>query len=194
MYIIIGLGNPSDKYNGTRHNIGFDTIDRLAQEYGISLNTYKHKALCGKGNIAGSVVILAKPLTYMNLSGESVRELVNFYKADIEQEIIVVYDDISLETGQLRIKSKGSAGGHNGIKNIIAQTGTQNFYRIKIGVGPKPAQMELVNYVLGRFDPVDRVKAEEGKMEAVKAATMIIAEGIDKTMNVFNALKNRHKE
>ncbi len=135
MYIIVGLGNPTRKYEGTKHNVGFDTIDYLVDEYGIPSSGLGHKAMYGKGMIAGQKVLLAKPMTYMNLSGESVRELVNYYKIDPEEELIVVYDDISLAPGQIRIRKKGSAGGHNGIKNIIANLGTDKFQRIKIGVG-----------------------------------------------------------
>ena len=135
MYIIVGLGNPTAQYEGTRHNVGFAVIDELAQKYNISMDIKKHKAYCGKGMIEGQKVILAKPQTYMNLSGESVRSLLDFYKIDEEEELIVIYDDISLDVGQLRIRKKGSAGGHNGIKNIIAHLGHSVFPRIKVGVG-----------------------------------------------------------
>ena len=151
MYIIIGLGNPTAQYEGTRHNVGFDVIDRLAEKYNIAVDTKKHRAYIGKGMIDGQKVILAKPQTYMNLSGESVRELAEYYKVDPEQEILVIYDDISLDVGQLRIRKKGSAGGHNGIKNIIAHLGTQVFPRIKVGVGEKPKNYDLADYVLGHF-------------------------------------------
>ena len=123
MYIIVGLGNPGKQYAHTRHNVGFDTIDVLAERYGISVDAKKHKALYGKGIVEGNRVVLAKPQTFMNLSGESVRELIDFYKIDETEELIVIYDDISLEPGQLRLRAKGSAGGHNGIKNIIAHLG-----------------------------------------------------------------------
>ena len=126
MYIIVGLGNPESKYNGTRHNIGFSAITALADANNISLDMKKHKALCGKGVIAGQKVLLAEPLTYMNLSGESVRELVDYYKVDPTDELIIIYDDINLAPGKLRIREKGSAGGHNGIKNIIAHLGSQD--------------------------------------------------------------------
>ena len=138
MKIIVGLGNPTSQYVGTRHNIGFAVIDELSKEYNIAVDTKKHKALCGKGVIDGQKVILAQPLTYMNLSGESIRELVDYYKIDPESELIVIYDDINLAPGKLRIRAKGSAGGHNGIKNIIAHLGTEKFYRVRIGVGEKP--------------------------------------------------------
>ena len=120
MFIIAGLGNPDKQYEGTRHNVGFDVIDRIAEKYNISVDTKKHRALIGKGVIEGQKVILAKPQTYMNLSGESIRSLLDYYKVDEEQELLVIYDDISLDVGQLRIREKGSAGGHNGIKNIIS--------------------------------------------------------------------------
>ena len=136
MYIIAGLGNPTREYEKTRHNVGFDTIDVLADKLNTSVDEKKFKGLYGKGIIAGEKVILLKPQTFMNLSGESVREAADFYKVDPEH-IIVIYDDISLDVGQLRIRKKGSAGGHNGIKNIIAHLGTQEFPRIKVGVGDK---------------------------------------------------------
>ena len=128
MRIIIGLGNPNDKYQATRHNIGWDAITRISDDYRIPLDFKKHKAICGKGYIEGEKVILAQPVTYMNLSGESVRELVDYYKVSPE-EIIVIYDDVSLEVGQLRIRKKGSAGGHNGIKSIISHLGSEDFPR-----------------------------------------------------------------
>ncbi|MDE6608837.1 MAG: aminoacyl-tRNA hydrolase, partial [Lachnospiraceae bacterium] len=127
MYIIVGLGNPTREYENTRHNIGFDTIDAIANKYDIAVLEKKHKALIGKGFIDGKKVILAKPLTYMNLSGESVRELVDYYKIEETEELIVIFDDISLDVGQLRIRKKGSAGGHNGVKNIIKQLGHDTF-------------------------------------------------------------------
>ena len=148
MYIIIGLGNPTAQYEGTRHNVGFDVIDRLGEKYNIAVDTKKHKAYIGKGMIDGQKVILVKPQTYMN---QSVRELVDYYKVDAEEEVLVIYDDISLDVGQLRIRKKGSAGGHNGIKNIIAHLGTQVFPRIKVGVGEKPKNYDLADYVLDTF-------------------------------------------
>ncbi len=139
------------KYDKTRHNIGFDTIDALADKYNISMNEKKHKALCGTGVIDGVKVLLAKPQTYMNLSGDSVAEIVNFYKIDPEEEMIVIFDDISLAPGNIRVRKKGSAGGHNGIKSIIARTGTQNFMRIKVGVGEKPGRMGSGRSCAGTF-------------------------------------------
>lgn len=148
MVIIAGLGNPTKEYEHTRHNVGFDTIDCIADQYGISINEKKHRALVGKGMIEGQKVILLKPQTFMNLSGESIRAAVDFYKVDEKEELIVIYDDISLPPGQLRIRKKGSAGGHNGIKNIIAHLGHDTFMRIKVGVGEKPAGYDLADYVL----------------------------------------------
>ena len=131
MFLIAGLGNPDKKYEKTRHNIGFDTVDALAEKYNISITEKKHKALCGSGVIEGVKVILAKPQTYMNLSGESIAEIVNFYKLDPESEMLIIFDDISLAPGNIRVRKKGSAGGHNGIKSIISSVGTSNFMRIK---------------------------------------------------------------
>lgn len=189
MFIIVGLGNPSSRYEGTRHNIGFDVIDRISEEYHIPVDTRKHRALIGKGVIDGTKVILAKPQTFMNLSGESVRELVDYYKIDEENELIVVYDDISLDVGKIRIRKKGSAGGHNGIKNIIAHMGTQEFPRVRIGVGAKPDRMDLADYVLGRFSQVERPVMEDAFEEAAEAAIAVVEDGIDAAMNRFNRKK-----
>ena len=191
MYIIIGLGNPTKKYSATRHNIGFDVIDSLALAHGIKVNTNKHKALCGKGIIYGNNVVLAKPLTYMNLSGESVRAIIDFYKADIESELIVIYDDIDLDLGQVRVRLKGSAGGHNGMKSIISHLSSQNFYRVRVGIGNKPEEMQLADYVLSHFDKIDRSKADEGIKDAVGAIETIISSGIEKSMNKYNISKKQ---
>lgn len=150
MFLIVGLGNPGVEYAATRHNIGFDMITYLSDKYNIPVNSREGKALVGKGILAGEKVMLAQPQTYMNLSGESVRALMDYYRIDIE-DLMVIYDDISLDVGQIRMRGKGSAGGHNGIKNIIQHTGTQEFARIKIGVGQKPEGGDLVKHVLGRF-------------------------------------------
>jgi PTH1 family peptidyl-tRNA hydrolase len=185
MYIIIGLGNPTREYEATRHNVGFDAITRLADDNNISLDTKKHKAICGKGMIGGEKVILAKPQTYMNLSGESVRELMDFYKVT-KEEIIVVYDDISLDVGQLRIRTKGSAGGHNGIKNIIAHLSSDEFCRIKIGVGDKPKNWDLADYVLARFPKEEEPMIREALEKVSKACETIIKEGAQVAMNLYN--------
>ena len=186
MFLIVGLGNPTKQYEKTRHNIGFDVMDALADKYNISISENKHKALCGKGVIEGMKVVLAKPQTYMNLSGESVAELVNYYKLDPESELIVVFDDISLEPGNIRIRKKGSAGGHNGIKNIIAMTGTQNFMRIKVGVGEKPKGWDLADYVLGRFSKEEEPVVREALEKAAKACSEIITEDVTSAMNKYN--------
>ena len=189
MKIIAGLGNPTDQYKGTRHNVGFMAIDKLAEELKINVNQHKYKALTGTGFIAGQRVLLMKPLTYMNLSGESIRAAADFFKVEPE-DILIIYDDISLEPGQLRIRRKGSAGGHNGIKNIIAHLGTQEFPRIKVGVGAKPPRMDLADYVLGRFSAEDRRVMEEAFKTAAKAAQVMITDGAEAAMNQFNG----HKE
>lgn len=186
MHIIVGLGNPTREYENTRHNIGFDVIDRIADAYSISVLEKKHKALIGKGVIQGEKVILAKPQTYMNLSGESVRQLIDYYKADEESELIVIYDDISLDVGQLRIRKKGSAGGHNGIKNIIAHLGHDVFPRIKMGVGEKPKGYDLADYVLGHFTKEERKIMDESAATAVKAVELMLRGEIDEAMNLYN--------
>lgn len=189
MFIIAGLGNPTSQYEGTRHNIGFDVMDALAEKYNISISEKKHKALCGKGVIEGEKVLLVKPQTYMNLSGESIAEILNYYKLDAEEDFLVVFDDISLAPGNIRIRKKGSAGGHNGIKNIIAMTGTQNFKRIKVGVGEKPKGWDLADYVLGRFSDEDRKKVNDAIEDAIGAVSMILRGEADQAMNCYNAKK-----
>ena len=189
MFIIAGLGNPDRQYEGTRHNVGFDVIDRLADKYNIAVDVKKHRALLGKGVIEGQKVILAKPQTYMNLSGESIRSLVDYYKIDGEHELLVIYDDINLGVGQLRIREKGSAGGHNGIKNIIAHLGTQVFPRIRVGVGEKPSRYDLADYVLGHFSKAEKELMDEGYDHAVKAVGMILSGRIGDAMSEYNRKK-----
>lgn len=188
MYLIAGLGNPTKEYDKTRHNVGFSVIDVLADRYRIDISEKKHKALCGRGVIEGQKVLLLKPQTFMNLSGESIRAAADYYKIEPE-EMIVIYDDISLDPGQLRIRLKGSAGGHNGIKNIIANLGTQDFPRIKVGVGAKPPRMELADYVLSRFGAGEQKLMEEAFGEAAEAAVMMMTDGAERAMNHFNAKK-----
>ncbi|MEG1458066.1 MAG: aminoacyl-tRNA hydrolase [Acetivibrio sp.] len=185
MFIVIGLGNPTREYQATRHNIGFDAITRIADDNKISMDLKKHKAICGKGYIAGQKVILAQPQTYMNVSGESVRELMDYYKVK-EEEIIIIYDDISLDVGKLRVRPKGSAGGHNGIKSIIQHMGTQEFARIRIGVGDKPKGWDLADYVLGRFSTEEEKTIREALKLASEACETIITEGVEAAMNRFN--------
>ena len=186
MFVIVGLGNPTAQYEGTRHNAGFDVIDVLAEKYNISVDARKCRAFCGKGVIAGQKVLLVKPQTYMNLSGESVGGIVNYYKIDPESDLLVIYDDISLDVGQLRIRKKGSAGGHNGIKSIIAHLGTTVFPRIKVGVGEKPKNYDLADYVLGHFSKQERELMEEGYEHASDAVEQIVQGEIETAMNVFN--------
>lgn len=186
MYIIVGLGNPTKEYDKTRHNIGFMLIDELADRFDIHITTIQHKALVGKGIINGQKVLLAKPQTYMNLSGESVKELVDYYKVDPESELIIISDDIDLPPGYIRVRPKGSAGGHNGLKNIIALTGTQEFNRVRIGVGKKPPKMDLADYVLGHFKEEDKEPMKNGINDAIDAIEMILEDKIDEAMNKHN--------
>ena len=186
MVIIVGLGNPKKEYENTRHNIGFMAIDALAEKYNISVLDCKHKALIGKGIINGYKVVLVKPLTYMNLSGEAVRAVIDYYKADAESELIVIYDDVSLDVGQLRIRKKGSAGGHNGIKNIIAQLGHDVFLRIKIGVGEKPKGYDLADYVLGHFSKEELAVMQESLCKVDGAVNLMLAGEVDQAMNDYN--------
>lgn len=189
MKIIAGLGNPTKEYEGTRHNIGFSVIDRIADQYNISMTEKKHKAICGKGVLEGQKVVLMKPQTYMNLSGESIIEAVKFYKINPEEDLIVIYDDIDLEVGRLRIRAKGSAGGHNGMKNIIAHLGTQVFPRIRVGVGAKPKDWDLADYVLGRFPKEELPVIEEGRTAACQAVELIVTQGVEAAMNRMNVKK-----
>lgn len=192
MYIIVGLGNPTKEYDKTRHNVGFSVIDVLADRIGINVTEKKHRAYCGKGMLEGQKVVLAKPQTFMNLSGESVRAIMDFYKISPE-EIIIIYDDVSLEPGQLRIRTQGSAGGHNGMKNIIAHLGTQEFPRIKVGVGEKPKNMDLADYVLSHFSKGEQVQMNDAFSEAAEAVAMMVSKGMEPAMNHFNAKKNKEQ-
>jgi PTH1 family peptidyl-tRNA hydrolase len=190
MYIIVGLGNLGKQYENTRHNIGFDVIDRLADEEHIAVLEKKHKAVIGKGIVAGQKCILAKPTTYMNLSGESVRELIDYYKVDEESELIIIADDVSLDVGRLRVRKKGSAGGHNGLKSIISHLGHDTFVRVKMGVGEKPKGWDLADYVLGHFTTEERKVMNEAAAKAADAIRLIIREDADAAMNAFNRAKN----
>ena len=186
MFLIVGLGNPGSQYEDTRHNIGFKVIDNIAKEYNIEINRQKFKGMCGEGFINGEKVILLKPTTYMNLSGESIREVVDFYKISNE-DVLVIYDDISLDVGRLRIREKGSAGGHNGIKSIIAHLGTDIFPRIKVGVGQP--NVDLVNYVLGKFTKEEMEVLSESIDASTKAAKEIISSDVKTAMNIYNGFK-----
>ena len=186
MFLIVGLGNPGLQYENTRHNIGFKVIDNIAKEYNIEINRQKFKGVYGEGFINGEKVILLKTSTYMNLSGESIREVVDFYKLTCE-DIVVIYDDISLDVGRLRIREKGSAGGHNGIKSIIAHLGTDVFPRIKVGVGQP--NVDLVNYVLGKFTDKEMEVLSESIDASTKAVSEIIKDDVKSAMNKFNGFK-----
>lgn len=186
MYIIVGLGNPGREYGNTRHNIGWDVIDVLADRAHVDVLEKKHKAIIGKGVIAGQKCILAKPQTYMNLSGESVRELVDYYKIDEKTELIVISDDVSLEVGQIRIRKKGSAGGHNGLKSIIGHLGHDTFQRVKMGVGEKPKGYDLADWVLGHFSKEERKLMDDAAKRAAEAIELMITEGADVAMNRYN--------
>lgn len=186
MYIIAGLGNPTAKYEKTRHNVGFDTIDVLAEKYHIKVTENRNRALCGTGIIEGEKVMLVKPQTFMNLSGESISAILNFYRLDPASQLIVIYDDITLAPGKLRIRKKGSAGGHNGMKNIIARTGTENFMRIRVGIGEKPEGWDLADYVLSRFSKEERKAVEEAMENAADAAALMIRGETDLAMNRYN--------
>lgn len=194
MYLIVGLGNPGRQYEATRHNMGFDTVDELIDKHNIPQAGVKFNAMYGKAVIGGERVILMKPLSFMNLSGGPVRDMVNFFKIDPETEMIVIYDDIDLEPGQLRIRKQGSAGGHNGIKDIIQQLGTQKFLRIKVGVGAKPKGWDLADHVLSRFSESDRKLVDESIEKACDAVEKILSEGVDAAMNAYNCKPQKPKK
>jgi len=184
MYIITGLGNPGKRYENTRHNLGFITIDYLARENNIKVNKIKHKALVGEGTISGHKVLLVKPQTYMNLSGESVREVVEYYKIDAE-DLLVIYDDIDLPAGQLRIRKKGSAGTHNGMRSIIYQIQTDMFPRLRIGIGTD-RKTGLIGHVIGGFKKEERRIMEDAVERAAKAVELILSEGVERAMAEYN--------
>jgi len=185
LFVIVGLGNPGAKYENTRHNVGFDTVEILSRRHNIKLSKLKHKALIGDGNIGGRKVILAKPQTFMNLSGESVREIVEWYKIPVKN-IIIVYDDIDLPVGKLRLRPKGSAGTHNGMKSVIYQIQSDEFPRVRIGIDKPPEGWDLANYVLGRFSNDERKMVEEAIERAADAVETIVKSGIDSAMNKYN--------
>ena len=193
MKAIIGLGNPGMKYAGTRHNIGFDAVTAIADKYNLSINNKKFKGVYADGHIAGEKVLLVQPQTFMNLSGECVREVADFYKLNPD-EIIIICDDINLDVGRLRIRKKGSAGGHNGLKNIIAHLGTEEFPRIRVGVGEKTEGWDLADYVLARFDKDSEPVIREALANAVGAVETWISEGIDAAMNRFNVSAKKKEE
>lgn len=187
-YLVVGLGNPGRDYENTRHNAGFLAVDALAEKLGAKIDRLKFKSLCGDAMIGEHRVLLMKPSTFMNNSGEAVRDAMQFHKIPIEQ-VLVLFDDVSLDVGRLRIRRQGSDGGHNGIKSIIAHLGTQEFPRVKVGVGEKPPRMDLADYVLGHFSAEEKKIMEQAVKEAADAVCEIVSEGIDKAMNDHNAKK-----
>lgn len=191
MILIAGLGNPGREYDNTRHNIGFKTIDSLADKYGIEVSDKKHKGLVGKGIIGANKVILVKPQTYMNASGECLREVCDYYKIDPETEVIVIYDDITLDVGSIRVRPKGSAGGHNGMKSIIAHLGTEGFSRIRVGIGEKPSRMDLADWVLGHFPESDKENLRVAMEKAEEALLLLMEDEVDEAMNRFNRKVDR---
>jgi PTH1 family peptidyl-tRNA hydrolase len=185
MYIVVGLGNPGKQYDKTRHNVGFDVIDILAKEYGISVTKIKHKALIGEGRIGSEKVLLVKPQTYMNLSGETLIDIYKYYKVDLSN-IIVIYDDIDLAVGKLRIRKQGSGGTHNGMRSITKCLGSTDFPRVRVGVSkPMPGQ-DLADFVLSRFRKEEAIDLENGLEKAYRAVDCIIRENIDMSMNKYN--------
>lgn len=186
MYIIAGLGNPGREYEMTRHNIGFEVIDYLADKYNIKITKLKFKGIYGEMNIGNEKVYLVKPQTYMNLSGDCIREFKSFYKIP-DEHIIIINDDIDIDAGKLRVRAKGSAGTHNGLKSVIYQLQSDNFPRIRVGVGaPRSKSYDLADYVLGRFTKDEIPVMEKAIINAADAAVEIVKSGIDKAMNIYN--------
>jgi PTH1 family peptidyl-tRNA hydrolase len=186
MQVIAGLGNPEKRFDGTRHNTGFSVVDLIADEYGIGLDKSKWKGLVGKGVINGVKVLLVKPTTYMNLSGDCIQPLMAYYKLQ-PSDLILIYDDIDLHPGKIRIRPDGSAGGHNGVKSVIARLGTQEFRRVRVGVGAKPAGWDLADWVLARFSAEDERLMEDSRKRAAEAAVSLLDTDVAAVMNRYNA-------
>lgn len=184
MFIIVGLGNPGKKYDLTRHNVGFETIDRLSEKHQIQVNKMKYKALIGEGVIGGERVMLVKPQTYMNLSGETVQSICHYYQLPMEN-LIVIYDDVDTDFAKLRIRKKGSSGTHNGMRNIIYLIQKDDFPRIRIGIG-KSSTLALKDYVLQKFKKDEMIEMNETIEKAAKAVETIIVDGVEIAMNRFN--------
>ena len=185
MYLIIGLGNPEEEYSKTRHNMGFNTINKIAEQYNIKINKKKFQGLYEMTTIEGKKVILVKPQTYMNLSGNCVKEIADFYKVS-KEEILVIYDDMDIEPGKIKIRKKGSSGGHNGMKSIIQMLGTEEFSRIRIGIGRPKHNGDEINYVIGSIPDEEIPKLNNGIEIAKEAVIEILENGIDSAMNKFN--------
>ena len=185
MYLIVGLGNQEEEYSNTRHNMGFDTVNKIAKDYDIEINKNKFKGIYGTGIIENEKVILLKPQTYMNLSGESIIEAIKFYKIDTNK-IIVIYDDIDVKPGKIKIRKKGGPGSHNGMKSVINSLGSQEFSRIRVGIGTPEHKNDMINYVIGKVPKEELEQLDEGTSTAKEAVTEIIKNGIDIAMNKFN--------
>lgn len=188
MYIIVGLGNPEPEYAKTRHNMGFDVINKLANKNNIELTKTKFNAIYGTGIIKNKKVILIKPQTYMNNSGESVIEFVNFYKENL-RNVIVIYDDMDTDIGQIRIRAKGGAGSHNGMKSMVKELKSEEFPRIRVGIGKPINEFDRINYVIGSIPNEEYTKLQEGEDLATQAIEYWIDNGIDNTMNRYNVKK-----
>lgn len=185
MYLIVGLGNPEEKYGNTRHNMGFDTINKIANKYNIEINKKKFKGLYGTGIIEGQKVILLKPQTYMNLSGESIKEAIDFYKIP-EENLIIIYDDIDITPGIIKIRKKGGPGTHNGMKSVIQNIQTEKFPRVRIGIGKPEQKGELIQYVIGPINKEDKEILDKATTRGKEAVIEIIKNGVDIAMNKFN--------
>ena len=185
MYLIVGLGNPEEEYASTRHNMGFNTINKLSKKFDININKSKFKGLYGLGNIYDKKVLLLKPQTYMNLSGESIIQVVDFYKIPLE-DILIIYDDIDVEPGKIKIRKKGGPGSHNGMKSVIKNLDSQEFARIRVGIGAPKYKNDMINYVIGYIPEEEKENLEKGTDLAVLAVEEIIKNGIDIAMNKFN--------
>lgn len=185
MYLIVGLGNPEEEYSGTRHNMGFDTINKICEKYNIKITKSKFSGLFEKCNIEGQETILLKPQTYMNLSGVCVREFANFYKIPTDN-IIIIYDDMDIEVGNIKIRKKGHAGSHNGMKSIVENLGTIEFPRIRVGIGKPMENEDKIKYVIGKLSNKTKEELKEGTIKATEATIEILKSGIDTAMNKFN--------
>lgn len=186
MYLIVGLGNPEAEYARTRHNMGVDVVNEIADKYKIAISREKFEGLYGSGEIEGEKVVLLKPQTFMNLSGDSVVEFVNFYKIELDK-VIVVYDDIDTEPGKIRIRTKGGPGTHNGMKSVCFRLASENFPRVRVGIGMPEFKNDLINYVIGNVKDDEYDVLKEGISKASEAVVSIIKDGIDNAMNKYNA-------
>lgn len=185
LFVIAGLGNPGKKYDNTRHNVGFDTIDLLSAKFNIKVSKVKYKALWGDGTVGGEKVLLAKPQTFMNLSGESIRELVDWYKVPMSN-LILVYDDVDLAVGKIRVRAKGSSGTHNGMRSILYHIQSEDFPRVRIGIGRPPEGWDMADFVLSKFNADDRKLIDESIKKAAEAIEAIIKSGAEAAMNMYN--------